>query len=67
MSDITLWSKWRPHTYWPDAQAMGDCVVCGNTRQDCERFQAEHEAKMLARMDASGARPTAPPEAEEQT
>lgn len=38
-------TEWTPHNYWPDYQAMGDCYVCGNTRQHCEAFQAEHEAK----------------------
>lgn len=24
----------KPHQYWPDYQAMGDCAVCGHMRHD---------------------------------
>jgi hypothetical protein len=30
----------KPHTFHPDYQAGGDCVHCGNIREDCERNQA---------------------------
>lgn len=35
----------KPHIYWPDYQAMGDCRVCGNMREDCDRFQAALAAR----------------------
>jgi hypothetical protein len=39
-------NEYKPHDYWPDYQAMGDCVTCGNMREDCERFKAEYVASL---------------------
>lgn len=39
-------SEWSPHTYWPDYQAMGDCIVCGHIRENCERINAEARAAL---------------------
>lgn len=34
--------EWEPHAFWPDYQAMGDCITCGNIRQTCERENAAY-------------------------
>ncbi len=34
--------EWEPHAFWPDYQAMGACITCGNIRQTCERENAAY-------------------------
>lgn len=44
---------WTPHAYWPDLQAMGDCRICGNIRENCERYMREYtEAQRSAHVEA---------------
>ena len=31
----TLIREIKEHEYWPDYQASGDCVICGNVREQC--------------------------------